>query len=182
MPDLANLLRHDGCPRRERKMRRPLIADQVLQQELARRNDLARMYSCYSATPVCASASASIYLAIACMLALLGEWAIHIPLFRWIHWSANWCSASDFSLARSDAVPMASFWHGRADGKCCHQISEAAGIPARIVPHRLRHIYATFMLRAGVSFPGILKLLGHSSPDMTMRYLGIRLPDLKREY
>jgi hypothetical protein len=36
-----------------------------------------------------------------------------------------------------------------------------------------RHTYATFMLRAGVSFPGIMKLLGHSSPDMTMRYLGI---------
>jgi hypothetical protein len=38
------------------------------------------------------------------------------------------------------------------------------------------------MLRAGVSFPGIMKLLGHSSPDMTMRYLGIALPDLQREY
>jgi hypothetical protein len=45
-----------------------------------------------------------------------------------------------------------------------------------------RHTYATFMLRAGVSFPGIMKLLGHSSPDMTMRYLGIALPDLQREY
>ena len=38
------------------------------------------------------------------------------------------------------------------------------------------------MLRAGVSFPGIMKLLGHSSPDMTMRYLGIAFPDLQREY
>jgi hypothetical protein len=38
------------------------------------------------------------------------------------------------------------------------------------------------MLRAGVSFPGIMKLLGHSSPDMTMRYLGVALPDLQREY
>ena len=38
------------------------------------------------------------------------------------------------------------------------------------------------MLRAGVSFPGIMKLLGHSTPDMTMRYLGIALPDLQREY
>jgi hypothetical protein len=27
-----------------------------------------------------------------------------------------------------------------------------------------------------------MKLLGHSSPDMTMRYLGIALPDLQREY
>jgi len=33
-----------------------------------------------------------------------------------------------------------------------------------------------------VSFPGIMKLLGHSSPDMTMRYLGVALPDLQSEY
>jgi site-specific recombinase XerD len=43
MPDLAHLLRYDDCPRRERKIPRPLTADhdQVLQQELVRRNDLA---------------------------------------------------------------------------------------------------------------------------------------------
>src|SRR5271169_6946299 len=35
---------------------------------------------------------------------------------------------------------------------------------------------------SGRSFPGIMKLLGHSSPHMTMRYLGIALPDLQREY
>jgi hypothetical protein len=43
MPDLAHLLRHDDCPRRERKIPRPLTAehDQLLQQELIRRNDPA---------------------------------------------------------------------------------------------------------------------------------------------
>jgi hypothetical protein len=43
MPDLAHLLRHDDSPRRERKIPRPLTAehDQLLQQELVRRNDLA---------------------------------------------------------------------------------------------------------------------------------------------
>src|SRR3984957_16758668 len=38
------------------------------------------------------------------------------------------------------------------------------------------------MFRAGVSFCGIILLLCHSSPDMTMRYLGIALPDLQRHY
>ena len=43
MPNLAHLLRPDDCPRRERKTPRPLTAehDQLLQQELVRRNDLA---------------------------------------------------------------------------------------------------------------------------------------------
>jgi hypothetical protein len=33
-----------------------------------------------------------------------------------------------------------------------------------------------------VSFPGVMKLLGHNSSDMTMKYLDIALPDLQREF
>jgi len=63
-----------------------------------------------------------------------------------------------------------------------HEVSAAAGIPTRIVPHQLRHTYATEMLRAGVSLPALMKLLGHASPDMTMRYLDVALTDLQREF
>ena len=72
MPDLAHLLRPDDSSRRERKVPRPLTAenDQLLQRELGRPIWPA-MYSYYSATPVCASASASSYLPIACTPALL---------------------------------------------------------------------------------------------------------------
>src|SRR2546429_1510599 len=43
-------------------------------------------------------------------------------------------------------------------------------------------IYATEMLRAGVSFPAVMKLLGHLSPEMTMQYLDVVLTDLQREF
>ena len=42
-------------------------------------------------------------------------------------------------------------------------------------------MYATEMLRSGVALPAIMKLLGHSSPDMTMLYLEIAPTDLDRE-
>jgi hypothetical protein len=58
----------------------------------------------------------------------------------------------------------------------------AAGITTRLVPHQNRHTYATEMLRAGVSLPGLMELLGHASPEMTLRYLEITQPDLQREY
>ena len=38
------------------------------------------------------------------------------------------------------------------------------------------------MLRAGVSFPALMKLLGHTSPEMTMQYLDVALHDLQREF
>jgi integrase len=34
------------------------------------------------------------------------------------------------------------------------------------------------MLRAGVSFPALMKLLGHTSPEMTMLYVEVALVDL----
>jgi hypothetical protein len=38
------------------------------------------------------------------------------------------------------------------------------------------------MLRSGVEFLSIMKLLGHASPEMTMLYLDIALTDLQREF
>jgi hypothetical protein len=38
------------------------------------------------------------------------------------------------------------------------------------------------MLRSGVSFPVLMKLLGHKDPEMTMLYLDIALTDLEREF
>jgi hypothetical protein len=63
-----------------------------------------------------------------------------------------------------------------------HEVCFSVNLPTHIVPHQLRHTYATEMLRSGVSFPGVMKLLGHSSSDMTMKYLDIALPDLQREF
>ncbi|HEY6372359.1 MAG TPA: tyrosine-type recombinase/integrase [Candidatus Sulfotelmatobacter sp.] len=63
-----------------------------------------------------------------------------------------------------------------------HQVCHALGLPTRIIPHKFRHSYASEMLRAGVSLPAVMKLLGHTSPEMTMRYLDIVLTDLQREF
>jgi integrase len=63
-----------------------------------------------------------------------------------------------------------------------HQVCHSLGLSTRIVPHQLRHTYATEMLRAGVGFPVLMKLLGHTSPEMTMRYLDVALTDLQREF
>ena len=60
--------------------------------------------------------------------------------------------------------------------------SAGHGLSTRIVPHLLRHTFATEMLRAGVTFPALMKLLGHTSPEMTMQYLDVALHDLQREF
>jgi site-specific recombinase XerC len=63
-----------------------------------------------------------------------------------------------------------------------HRVCHSLGLPTRIAPHQFRHTYATEMLRSGVSFPVLMKLLGHVNPDMTMRYVDVALTDLEREF
>ena len=60
--------------------------------------------------------------------------------------------------------------------------SSQAGITAHIVPHQLRHTFATSMLRAGVSLPALMKMLGHRTANMTLRYVEITQKDLQREF
>jgi hypothetical protein len=38
------------------------------------------------------------------------------------------------------------------------------------------------MLRAGMSLTAVMKLLGHTSPEMTMQYLDVTLNDLQRAF
>jgi integrase len=64
-------------------------------------------------------------------------------------------------------------------------LREAAGrvgIEGPIVPHQLRHTYATSMLRAGVSLPALMKLLGHHNANMTLLYVEVTQRDLQCEF
>jgi hypothetical protein len=63
-----------------------------------------------------------------------------------------------------------------------HQVCHSLGLSTHIVPHQFRHTYASEMLRAGIGFPAVMKLLGHTSPEMTMQYLDVTLNDLQRAF
>jgi site-specific recombinase XerD len=54
--------------------------------------------------------------------------------------------------------------------------------PFRITSHRLRHTYATEMLSAGMSLPGVMRLLGHRDIHMTLRYAAIMPETVSSEY
>jgi len=199
-PDLAHLVRREDSPRREELLPRPLsaIQDELIQQELMRRNDLfsnvllllrhtgMRIGECVDLSCDCLRSTAP------------DEWAVHVPLGklkteRMVPVDAFVCQmVRRLRFLRSiDPTPPDGFLLARPRGRYVlmrdlqrylREVAAAAGIIGRIVPHQFRHTYATEMFRSGVSFPGVMKLLGHSSPTMTMRYLRIALPDLQREF
>jgi site-specific recombinase XerD len=200
LPELTQLLRREDVPRMPQRLPRPLTAqqDHILQQELRRRNDVAanaflltrhtgmRIGECADLRCDCLRSTGP------------QQWAIHVPLGklkteRMVPVDSFVCElVQRLRFFRSlDSFPPDGFLLPRPRSKeallrqlrdYLHEVSFSLNLPTRIVPHQLRHTYATEMLRSGVSFPGVMKLLGHNSSDMTMKYLDIALPDLQREF
>jgi site-specific recombinase XerD len=49
-------------------------------------------------------------------------------------------------------------------------------------PHRLRHTFASDMIRAGISIPALMHLMGHANISTTMIYVQISPRDVFEEY
>ncbi|MGZ4639507.1 MAG: tyrosine-type recombinase/integrase [Actinomycetes bacterium] len=56
------------------------------------------------------------------------------------------------------------------------------GGPMTITPHQLRHTYATALANAGMSLQALMTLLGHVTPEMTIRYATLASPTLRAAY
>jgi integrase len=200
LPALGHLLGRDDVPRKEHRLPRPLTAeqDQLVQQELLRRNDLAsnallllrhtgmRIGEC-------------VHLTVDCLRTLgAGQWAIHVPIGklkteRLVPVDSTVCEIinrlqslrppdtpgrNHFLLVR----PRSRYSVTRMLRTALRDVVRTVGIKTRIVPHQFRHSYGTEMLRAGVSFAAVMKLLGHKNPHMTMQYVEITQQDLQREF
>jgi integrase len=200
LSELAHLIRREDIPRLPQRLPRPLTAeqDQFLQQELLRRNDLgANAFLLIRHTGMRIGECAD--LAWDCLRSTApDQWAIHVPLGKLK--TERLVPVDSFvgklvqrlRFFRSlDPLPADARLLARPRTKealvrqlrdYLHQVCHSLGLSTRIVPHQLRHTYATEMLRAGVGFPVLMKLLGHTSPEMTMRYLDVALTDLQREF
>jgi site-specific recombinase XerD len=62
---------------------------------------------------------------------------------------------------------------GIDDAICGAGLLDPSGQPLRITPHQLRHTYATSLVNAGMSLQALMALLGHVSPQMTLRYAAL---------
>ena len=200
LPALVRLFHPDDVPQRDARFPRPLTPEQdrLIQQELLRRNDPAsnalllirhtgiRIGECVDLSLDCLRPIAP------------GQWALHVPLGK-LH-TERLVPIDDFvcqlvhrlrffrslSVIPPDGLLLARPHNRNALLSYLRteltKVRTAMGIARRIVPHMFRHSFATEMLRSGVSYPALMKLLGHSSPEMTMLYAEFTQNDLQREF
>jgi site-specific recombinase XerD len=60
-----------------------------------------------------------------------------------------------------------------------HKVGDAARVDG-LRPHKLRHAFATRMIKKGASLPLVQWMLGHASPSTTGRYLHVTAADVER--
>lgn len=49
-------------------------------------------------------------------------------------------------------------------------------------PHRFRHTFAADMVRVGVTLPVLMRIMGHTKIQMTMRYVNLSAEDVRKEF
>ena len=199
-PPRPGLLLGEDIPRPDQVLPRPLTPedDARLQAELLRRNDLlsnALLLTRLTGMRI----GETVDLAADCLRHLGGDqWALHVPVGK-LH-NERWTPVDEqvrtliarlrfLRLLPPAAPPEFLLPRPKGLGVLGTQLRTAlsdaatqAGITAHIVPHQMRHTYATSMLRAGVSLPALMKLLGHRTANMTLRYVEITQKDLQREF
>jgi integrase len=56
------------------------------------------------------------------------------------------------------------------------------GAPLTVTPHQLRHTYATALVNGGLSLQALMALLGHVSPQMSLRYASLASSTVRAAY
>jgi site-specific recombinase XerD len=200
----GDLIRREDFPPSPHYLPRPLSPpdDQLLQQELRRTGDpLALALLLTRATGI--RIGECIDLALDCLRQIgPDQWALHVPLGK-LHTERLVPADADIRqivariLALRASAPPASLAH--SDGLLLPRpgsrdafyqtllpaLADAAtrvGCSGPVTPHRLRHSFASEMIRLGVSLPALMRLLGHKDIRMTMRYVQVTQLDLHREF
>jgi len=203
-PIQSGLIIREDFPVRPEYLPRPLSPedDQRLQKELRRTDNL------YSNALLLARVTGirigeCIHLPLDCLRQVAPEqWALHVPLGK-LHTErlvpldaeglrlvVRICElqASPAFLRKSEGLLLP-----RVGGRfalfqtlrlALADFAKRAGCAdtSPITPHRLRHTWASDMLRCGLSLPALKELMGHKDIRMTLRYLKVTQPDLQREF
>jgi integrase/recombinase XerD len=93
-----------------------------------------------------------------------------------------------YRVARGRVTPLSTFFRSRTGGSMSRNAiyervrscAKRAQIQKRVSPHRLRHTFATHLVRRGVQLVTIRDLLGHRCISSTQIYLHTTAEDLRQ--
>jgi integrase len=115
-------------------------------------------------------------------LEALEEWLAHRPSVRARPHPRDAHPADFVFMERGRRLGPTRIQRGLRDAVAAAGLTGPDGHPLRVVAHQLRHTWATELANAGMSMQALMTLLGHRSPEMTIRYAQLASPTLKAAY
>jgi integrase len=115
-------------------------------------------------------------------LEALDEWLAHRASHRARPHPRDGHLADFMFVERGRRLGPARIQRGLRDAVRTAGLTGPDGQPLRVVAHQLRHTWATELANAGMSIQALMTLLGHRSPEMTIRYARLASPTLKAAY
>lgn len=203
-PVVAGLIRREDFPAHRRYFPKPLSLrdDTIVQQQLRRIGGLPALALLLTrATGIRIGECADLKLD---CLRQIGpqQWALHVPLGK-LHSERLVPVDSDTRQIVARILQLRSQlprpllgqepewllrpWAARSSflqtlRKALAAAAQRAGCTGPVTPHRLRHSFATEMLRLGVSLPALMQMMGHRDIRMTLYYVQVTQQDLQREF
>ncbi len=115
-------------------------------------------------------------------LAALDEWIAQRGPQRAIPHPRHGRPTDFLFVEHGQQPPPARLRLGLARAATAAGLTSPDGAALRVTPHQLRHTYATSLANAGMSLQALMALLGHASPEMTLRYARLASPTVKAAY
>lgn len=115
-------------------------------------------------------------------LAAITEWTTHRGAQRALPHPRDGRMVDFLFVERGRRPGHARIERGLADAVQTAGLTGPDGAPLHVTSHQLRHCYATAFANAGMSIQAIMALLGHTTPEMTLRYATLASPALHAAY
>ena len=203
-PIPSDLIRREDFPIRDHYLPRPLPPEEDLRlQQQLRLTDTMEAHALRLIRTTGIRVGECLDLPFDCLQQVSGQQAaLRVPLGK-LH-SERWVPVDDETrqllarLVQLRALAPSS-WFAKSQGfllpRCTSRSANyrkllqvlaaharCADCTGKVTPHRLRHSFATEMVRLGVSLPVLMQLLGHKNIHMTLRYVEVAQLDVQREF
>ena len=115
-------------------------------------------------------------------LAVFDTWMAHRGRQRPLAHPRDGHLAEFLFMERGRRLSAYRLRRGLDDAVTAAGLQGRGGAALRVTPHQLRHTYATSLVNAGMSLQALMAVMGHVSPEMTLRYASIASPTVRAAY